>query len=461
MASVKDTNPAFSTARVAEWQLMRDSVDGESAVKARGETYLPKPGGFKNNPVTEAALYSAYLLRAMFPEILAPSVSAMVGIVHGKEIKIEIPSGLEYLHENADGEGLPLDAFHRRITRELLALGGFAVLADAPETGGDPFLAGYSRDAVINWDTDFFVVNESGYVRNGFAWELKDRYRVFSLVDGAYQQDLYEGVNLAQVPVAVKASGGKALDRVPFVIGNARDLSATLETPPLIGVARAALAIYQLSADYRWQLYMSGQETLVAINGEAPPNIGAGVAWSMMGADSMTPDLKYVSPSCIGIEAHKVAMEDARTVAVQAGARLLEQSEQVQESGAARKMRFASETATLTSIAMNSCAILERALRNVALLKGLPEDSVTVTPPADLLDNTITPADAEALMRMWQGGGMPWEDYYAALQRGGLVSTERDADEAYALIDGQDETDPMGQTERNRADGTESTAGNP
>ena len=50
------------------------------------------------------------------------------------------------------------------------------------------------------------------------------------------------------------------------------------------------------------------------------------------------------------------------------------------------------------------------------------------------------------------------EEYYAALQRGGLVSTERDADEAYALIDDQDETDPMGQTERNRADGTESLA---
>jgi hypothetical protein len=156
-------------------------------------------------------------------------------------------------------------------------------------------------------------------------------------------------------------------------------------------------------------------------------------------------------------------MEDCRTQAVQAGARIMEQAVG-QESGEARALRFGSEMATLTSIAQNSCALLERSLRNVAMLMGLgeaAENAIVVTPPDDLLDNTITPADAEALMRMWQGGGMPWEDYYAALQRGGLVSTERDADEAYALIEGQDETDPMGQTERNRADGTESTARNP
>jgi hypothetical protein len=131
-------------------------------------------------------------------------------------------------------------------------------------------------------------------------------------------------------------------------------------------------------------------------------------------------------------------MEDVRTQAVQAGARLMEQT-QGQESGEARKLRFASETATLTSIAQNSCALLERSLRNVAMLMGLSEAdeaSIVVTPPADLLDSTITPADAEALMRVYQGGGMAWDTYYAALQRGGIASPERDADEEYALIDG-------------------------
>lgn len=435
--------------RSAEWQLMRDAMDGESAIKLQGELYLPKPSGFKANPAIEADMYRAYRGRAQFPEILAPSVSAMIGIIHGREIKIDLPAALEYMWENADGTGLPLEAFHRRITRELLVIGRYAVLADAPEGGGDPFLAGYHADSVINWDADWWVLDESGQVRSGFKWEKRSRYRVLTMNGLAYAQALYEGDNAAPVEIQVTAVGGRNLPRIPFTIANARDLSAKIETPPLIGVARAALAIYQLSADYRHQLYMSGQETLVAINGDAPTAVGAGVVHKMMGAEGLTPDLKYVSPSCSGIDAHLKAMEDNRIAAVQAGARLLEQSDGVQESGEARKLRFASETATLTSIAQSSCALLERSLRNVAMIRGIPEDDIVVTPPADLLDRTMSATDFAALFGVYERGGISWRTLYEAGQRGGVFSAERDADEEYALIDDlrtQSETnDPMGQ----------------
>lgn len=439
--SIKTFHPSLTAERRAEWELMRDAMDGESAMKLRGEVYLPKPGGFKNNPATEQQLYDAYRLRAQFPEILAPSVSAMIGIIHDKEIGIEMPDAMQFLWEDADGLGLPLEAFHRRITRELLVIGSYGVLADAPEDGGNPFLAGYSRDAIINWDRDFWVTDETTMRRDGYVWKRLERYRVFQLGPFGYEQILFEAPKLVAQEIVVNSMGGGRLPRIPFAVGNARDLSPRIEAPPLIGVARAALGIYQLSADYRWQLYMSGQETLVAINGAAPDRIGAGVVHQMMGAEGLMPDLKYVSPTCAGIEAHKAAIEDLRVQAVQAGARLMERA-QGQESGEARKMRFASELATLTSIAQSSCALLERALRNVAMLMGLgeaAEASIVVTPPRDLLDSTITPAEAEALMRVWQGGGMSWDTYYANLQKGGIASSERDADEEYALIDGQRE----------------------
>jgi hypothetical protein len=163
----------------------------------------------------------------------------------------------------------------------------------------------------------------------------------------------------------------------------------------------------------------------------------------MMGSEGLTPDMKYVSPSCAGIDAHLRAMEDNRTAAVQAGARLLEQDRGSQESGEARRLRFASETATLTSIAQASAMILERALRNVAMLMGLPEDDITVDAPTDLLDRTMSPADAEALMRLWQGGAIAWPTFYENLQRGGIASPERSDEEELALIDQSDtgETD--------------------
>lgn len=435
--SVTTYHPTVTPERLEEWRLMRDAYNGESAIKKRGKPYLPMPAGFNGTADPDAA-YDAYKKRAQFPEILSPSIGAMIGIIHGKEISIEMPDAMDYLWEAAtdDEQPLPLEAFHRRVTRHLLTQGRFGILADAPEQGGQPILAGFAAQAVINWDRDFYVLDESDYVRDGFVWREVPKFLVLRLEDGRYVQEVHKGETLGTVlrndPTGL---GGRTMDRIPFVVGNARDIVPDVETPPLIGVARAALAIYQLNADYRHQLYMSGQETLVAVNGDAPDYVGAGVVHEMRGAEGTTPDLKYVAPSCSGIEAHKVAMEDNRHAAINAGARMLEQTSNEQESGAARRLRYASETANLMSVALSSCGLLERSLRNVALMLGLNPDDVTVTPPADLLDHTVEPAQAKALVEMWQAGAYSYETLYENLRKGGIASTERTAEDELQLID--------------------------
>ncbi|WP_337762014.1 DUF4055 domain-containing protein [Sinorhizobium meliloti] len=157
---------------------------------------------------------------------------------------------------------------------------------------------------------------------------------MLELVDVLYVSTVYEGEDLGTIttsePVAL---GGQRLDFVPFYVGNARDVVPAVETPPLIGIANAIINAYQLSADWRWQLFMSGQETLVAINGEAPKTVGAGVVHQMMGSDTMTPDLKYVSPTCSGIQKHEDAIEKQKEAAVMAGARMFEQEKSTEESG--------------------------------------------------------------------------------------------------------------------------------
>lgn len=433
--SVKTLHPAMTTVRRAEWQLMRDAMDGEGEIKARGEEYLPMPSGFASQDDGGVAFYNAYRKRAQFPEFLAPSVGAMIGIIHGQEWQVEMPDAMEYLWENADGDGLPLEAFSRRITRELLVIGSYAVLTDAPRDGGDPYLAGYRRDRVINWDKDWWVLDETTMKRNGFAWEQLERYLLLSVDGGGYTPILLDSKGDAIEEIQVRGRGGALLPRIPFVVGNAMDLSPRIEAPPLIGVARAALAFYQLSADYRHQLYMSGQETLVAIDGDAPPAVGAGVVWEMRGTDTRAPDLKYVSPTCAGIEAHDAAMQRQREAAVMAGARLFEQQAKGEESGEAKKLRYASETATLLSVAQNSALLLERALKNAAMIMGLPEDEIVVTPPKDLMDRTMSPQDFAALFGVYVQGGMSWETFFEAGQRGGIFSSETTAEEEASKLD--------------------------
>jgi len=433
--SVKTLHPAVTTIRRAEWELMRDCMDGEGQMKSRGTHYLPMPSGFAAQD-SGAEMYEAYKSRAQFPEFLAPSIGAMIGIIHGQEWQIEMPPAMEYLWEDADSQGLPLEAFARRITRELLVIGSYGVLTDAPKDKGNPYFAGYRRDKLINWDQDWWVLDETTMTRKGFVWEQLERYMVLSIEEGGYKPVILDEYGNVIEEVTVRARGGGVLPRIPFVVGSALDLSPRIEAPPLIGVARAALSFYQLSADYRHQLFMSGQETLVAINGDGPNTIGAGVIHEMRGTEGLPVDLKYVSPTCAGIDAHDEAMTRQREAAVQAGARLFEQTAQGAESGEAKRLRYASESATLTSVAQNSALILERSLKNAAMIMGLPENDIVVTPPKDLMDRTMSPQDFAALFGVYSQGGMSWETYFENGQRGGIFSSERDADEEEQLLDG-------------------------
>jgi hypothetical protein len=369
------------TARADLWQLMRDTSGGEGDVKGAGDEYLPQPSGFGAQADGGRALYAAYQKRAQFPEIVSPTIHGMVGVIHRTDAQIEMPAAMEPLWEKATKDGLPLEALHRRITGELLTTGRYALLADAATEGSDlPWLAGYSAEALINWSDDrsMFVLDESGLQRQGFRWEQQQRYRVLELVGGRYRVQTYTGTErTAGEALEPTGRGNAALTAIPFTVIGARDLSLPPELPPLMGVARSAVALYQLSADYRWQLFMSGQETLVVINGAAPSAVGAGAviaikqAMDEEGKLGGMPDVKYVGPKGTGIDAHRVAIQDERAVAAQAGARLFSNSDDKSaESGDALRIRFAAETATLTTIAQSSAAGLEKALRHIAVMIG-------------------------------------------------------------------------------------------
>lgn len=117
---VKTTHPEYTSDRVDEWDLCERAYQGETAIKDAGSEYLPMPSGFAAMDDLGRAAYRAYVERAQFPDIMAPSVGAMVGIVHGTEITIDMPDAMGFLHENANGDGLTLVDLHRRITRALL-----------------------------------------------------------------------------------------------------------------------------------------------------------------------------------------------------------------------------------------------------------------------------------------------------------------------------------------------------
>ena len=442
MTDAVDTKHPLWTAMADKWELMRDTTAGETAVKDAGEAYLPKPSGFSAQDDGGRKLYEAYQKRAQFPEIVEPTIRGMVGVIHRTEAQIEMPDAMQPLWERATKDGLPLEALHRRITHELLTTGRYSLLADAATEGSDlPWLAGYSAEALINWadDRSMFVLDESGLKREGFQWEHEQRFRVLEMRDGSYTVQTYTGAErIAGEALTPSGRGNAKLSQIPFVVIGARDLSLPPELPPLVGVARSAVALYQLSADYRWQLFMSGQETLVIINGDAPSAVGAGAVIAIKqgsGEDAARPDVKYVGPAGTGIAAHRTALQDERQAAAQAGARLFNNAEnRAAESGDALRIRFAAETATLTSIAQSSAQGLEKALRHIAVMIGQNPEAVVVKPNLSFVDATLTPQEAFALVSVWQSGALSKQTLYENLQRGEIASAERSFEEEEELI---------------------------
>ncbi|MDP9590592.1 UNVERIFIED_ORG: hypothetical protein J2W19_003156 [Shinella zoogloeoides] len=441
MTDAVDTKHPAYVERSEEWLIMRDTAGGEKQVKAASTTYLPQPSGFKAQADGGRALYEAYQKRAQFPEIVLPTIHGMVGVIHRTEAQIEMPEAMQPLWEKATKDGLPLEALHRRITAELLTTGRYALLADAATEGSDlPWIAGYTAEALINWadDRSLFVLDESGLKREGFRWEPEQRFRVLEMKDGTYTVQTYSGTERTPGDEVMPAGRGNAkLAEIPFVVIGARDLSLAPELPPLLGVGRSAVALYQLSADYRWQLFMTGQETLVVINGDAPSAVGAGAVIAIKQGDNVgTPDVKYVGPAGTGIAAHRVAIQDERQNAAQSGARLFNSAEsKTAESGDALRIRFAAETATLTSIALASAQGLEKALRHVAVMIGQSPDAVTVKPNLSFVDATLTPEQAASLVSLWQNSAIAYETLYENLQRGEITSAERTFEDELKLID--------------------------
>lgn len=227
-----DTHPDYRAEVVEEWRLMRDAYRGESAIKRQGKKYLRPLNGWGSRTDGGVSKYELFIFNARFPEIVANSIRAMVGIAHGQEWHIEMPAALEYLWENSDGKGFPLEAMSKRITTEILTTGRYTLLVDAPKGGGDIYLAGYTAEELVNWseDNDFYVLREVVRVRNGMLWTDVIKTRELVIESGRYVQRVYDDGALSDT-FYPSARGGAALTSIPIAIGGAMDVDLK-QTPP-------------------------------------------------------------------------------------------------------------------------------------------------------------------------------------------------------------------------------------
>jgi len=413
---------------------MFDTNEGQRHIKSKTTEYLPATSGMRalsNTPTTldgeGLALYTAYLIRAFFPDIVKETVRALTGILDREPANIELPEALEEMREIATPKGESLNDLLVQIHMDQLLYGRLGLLLDVDANRDLPLLVRYPAPQILNWD-DLTITNdikqqddekrsealrrllmvvldETRFERdtgNEFTWNLVPRYRVLNL--GESGSDIYTSQveRDGQLQEAIQpAIRGKTSEEVPFVFINSTDLATKPGEVPLINLANLGLAIYRGEADHRSALFMSGQDTLVITGydissgsdqnpeADASPIIGSGAYLNIPDPEG---DAKFIGPDSMALSEQRSSLEDDYKRAGEEGIKLLSSGAGA-EAAETLRIRVAGRTATLQTIAMTSAAGLETALRRAAEWVGADPEEVKVEPNLDFITEDQDPAD--------------------------------------------------------------------
>lgn len=432
-SSISEPHPDFS-ARRPDWVVCFDTHEGQRHIKSKDTDYLPATSGMRALSSTPTKLdgeglelYTAYITRAFFPDLMKETVRALTGILDREAANIELPDALEDMREIATAKGESLNDLLISIHMNQLLYGRLGLLLDVDENRDLPIIVSYPAPQVLNWDDLTMtndpkqqddekrsealrrllmtVLDETRFERdtgNQFTWNLVERFRALSLGDAG--QNIYtsqverDGVLQDAVQPAIR---GKTLEEIPFTFINTNDLATKPGEAPLINLANLSLAIYRGEADHRSGLFMAGQDTLVITgydissadeenpSADSKPIIGSG---AYLNIPSDNGDAKFIGPDSQALSEQRTSLEDDYKRAGEEGIKLLSSGAGA-EAAETLRIRVAARTATLQTIAQTAAVGLETALRQAAVWVGANPDDVKVEPNLDFVEESQDPKD--------------------------------------------------------------------
>lgn len=424
MATLKTYHPDYELFKDLQI-ICRDLYAGEAHVKSKGEIYLPCTSGMRIDGMgageTGYLDYKAYVQRAVLPGDFEDAVNTRMGLLHQKPAVINLPASLEYLREDADGKGMPLEALLTLINLAQLMIGRIGLAVDATADRKLKLVV-YDASSIMNWDNrdsglQFVILDESGFEidPNTRMWNMVDKFRLLSIEDGVYTSTTDLGGTLTQVvPLMI----GKSFNELPFVFINVTDNQPTPEKPPLTSLANLVLAIYRGEADYRQNLFMQGQDTLViagTINNQQinPAGVAVGTKADSavrVGAGSRInltegSTAEYIGVNSQGLPEQRQALEADRKRAESKAGELVNTSATGVESNEALQTRIASRTVTLNHIALSGGRGLQAALRMAARWSGAQDSQVEVLPNLEFNKETLSGAEMKLFTEVNMLGG--------------------------------------------------------
>lgn len=429
---------------IPTWNLIRDCLSGQSAVKAAGTRYLPKP-----NPtdVSEenSKRYEHYLQRAVYYNVTQRTLAGLVGQVFKQDPIVELPTLMEPLIVDIDGAGVSLAQQCKKALGLALAYGRAALLADYPNTAEPasrldllegnirPTITLFDPWHVINWRTKTvgarnilsLVVISERYVMEDDGFEIKfgDQWRVLRLEDdtGFYRVEIWrddQGMRREVERYYPRDATGNNLTEIPFTFIGPVNNDPHPDQPPLYDLAVLNIAHYRNSADYEESCFLVGQPTLYlsgltkdwvedTLGGKIHLGSRAAIPLPTGGAAG----LLQANPNILPRE----AMEHKERQMVALGAKLVEQRA-VQRTLGEAQLEQTTETSVLATTANNVVDAYRKALAWAAgFIGNIGEIHFDISTDFDI--GRMTPQERAQLIAEWQAGAITFEEMRFSLTK--------------------------------------------
>ncbi len=452
------------TENMDKWAIVHDCNDGAKSVKSQETKYLPQPNPLDKGKENKAR-YLAYIARANFVNFVASTCEGLIGLIFRKKTEIELTPDLEYLIKNANGDGLTLDQMIKESSSSVLKIGRDGLLVDYPNAEAGlteaevqslnlrANILPYKAESILNWQTktvgganvlSLVVLYEPRQESvDGFEYESVDYYRVLSLKDSVYIQNIYNGDGelLADAEgnadIIPKNKTGGTWNKIPFTFIGSTNNDSKVDKAPLYDIAEVNISHYRNSADYEESSFLVGQPTPVIagltaswVTDVLKGEIGLGSRGAIMLPEGGSATLLQASEN--QMPSKGMDMKEAQILKI--GARLI-QDTGGNETVDAAKMRFSGQNSKLGSIIQNVEAAYIQCLEWVAEFMGGSNDFV-LNINKEFYDASIDPQMIIAQIQLIDRGIIANNDIRDYLRNGNIIDSERTNDD----IDGEAET---------------------
>lgn len=462
---VDATHPEFD-AMLPKWIKVRDCIEGDEAVKAKGTEYLAALTSQDMMTMQGETDYAAYRDRALFYDAPDRTAKALAGAILRKIPDVNWPEGKKDLLKDITREGDSLNELVGTVVEESVGLSRIALLVDAVD-GGLPFITTYYASQITNWEEDTINgrkvpvrihLKEESLVAdpdNEFGWKTSTQYRVlllgFVVGDGeeignepVYIQEVWtrpndKGEFVKTETIIPTMIGGRTLSEIPIEIINPSRTGLSPEKPPILGLCNIALSHYRNSADLEHGRHWTALPTAWAAGFPTKDDdgktvtflVGAEAAWITEEPQARAGYLEF-SGKGLGHIAEGMASKE-RLMAV-LGARMLEEQKTGVEAAEAIKLRQGGEQSVLARISGVVSEAFTKTLQRLHLWLSPSETEVGLVLNSDFNFSGITPQELTALVQAMQSGSMSWNTFFWNLQRGEMVPEGRDEEEEAMLL---------------------------